>query len=96
MKNLKKGDTVTCLDDSGFKKMELSIHPESKRDYVVRSVSGNYLVLEGFYGLDEWHVRYFEKKQPEWANRKLAEQFVANETIERPEYERVFSLTAKF
>lgn len=92
MSNWKKGDKALCISDAEFKEMDLIVRPEQGKEYTVRSVVGNYIVLEEFYGLDQWHVRSFSKS----LSTILAARLLSGIVDERPEFERTFSLTAKF
>lgn len=95
MKSIKKGDTVKCISENGW--LLFDQKPLLGKDYKVIAVDGNYLVLEGFLHethQDLWHVRNFEKVKS--LTQLLAESFLGSVVEERPEYERVFTLSAKF
>jgi len=94
MNNWKKGDKAICVRDEGFKIFWLTNVPQVKKEYIVTSVEGNYLTLEGFDQKDQWHIKCFEK--PKSLTRQLADDFLSNLVVREAEFERVFTLNAKF
>ncbi len=94
MKAIKKGDTVICNDDSKWKFLGLNKYPKANQEYKVTEIDGDYLVLEGMDQNDCWHISHFDKKKN--LTEILAESFLGSVVEERPEYERVFTLSAKF
>lgn len=94
MSTIKKGDKVRCISNEGWILFDAEKRPEVGHEYKVSSTEGNYIILEGFDQQDMWHVRNFEKHQT--ITQLLAETFFGSIVEERPEYERVFTLLAKF
>jgi len=95
MNTIKKGDTVKCVSEKGW--LLIDQKPLLGKDYKVLEVDGNYLILEGFSHnthADMWHSRNFEKVKS--LTQILAEAFLGSLVEEKPEYERVFTLSAKF
>ncbi len=105
MKKFKAGDVVICVDNSKFKlfENELPQIPEENVELKVKSVItvigeegvAYHLELEGFI-YDAFDQRFFEKRKEKSLARQLAEDLINNTVRERPEYERVFCLTADF